>query len=209
MGLGSAVTSAPARIELSGMAIEERIQETSRTCSTRPNPMLCEREDNELHPRPVRSGLISLREQCQEISVAENMTGLFGRGEDAIDHRVAGGDAALFEPEDHVGAPTHWPDLNHLLKTEKMRRHSAINRVGQQRVALAVRFDDRRSMHAGSGAEGVPSDDRIIRRDDRARGPSHRLAVFLQPREVAVNQSQKAEIDQQKFHGSVAYTLTK
>ena len=90
--------------------------------------------------------------------------------EDAIDEGVVGWHFVALEPEEHVGLAAHGADFDHLFESEKMRRHSAIDGVGERLVSFVKGFDDRGCVDAGCRAKSISADDWIIRRNDRMRG---------------------------------------
>ena len=73
------------------------------------------------------------------------------------------------------------------------------------RCRIAVEgFDDGGGVDAGGGAERVVADDRIVRRDGGVRGDGDFFAIFLEAREIAIDQAHQAEIDEHQFHRRVA-----
>ena len=60
-----------------------------------------------------------------------------------------------------------------------MGRHAGINAIGQQYVVFLVRLDDRCCMDAGTGAEGILTDDRVVLGDRNSSRLRHRLAIIL------------------------------
>src|SRR5271156_4858152 len=66
-------------------------------------------------------------EQCEDFFFGEDALGLFGDVENAINQFVRRGDAAFFQPENHVGAAAERANFNHLLEAEEMRGHAAVN----------------------------------------------------------------------------------
>jgi len=57
---------------------------------------------------------------------------------------------------------------------------------------------------ARGGTEGVVAYHRVVRRDRRSGGFGHFLAVFLEAREVLVNEPHQAKVDEHEFHGGVS-----
>jgi len=148
-----------------------------------------------------------LRTQGLEFGVGEDASGLFCGVEDAIDERVAGGDAVALEPKQHIGFATHGTDFNDLVETEEAAGDAAVDDVSQAGIFAVEGFDDGGGVNSRGGAEGVTSDHRIVWWDGGVRGSGDFFAIFLEAREVAIDQAQQAEIDEHEFHGCVADTL--
>src|SRR6266446_3932451 len=82
------------------------------------------------------------------------------------------------------------------LAASKMRVTAAVNGVGEFEIILSKRFDERGGVDARCGAEGVMTDDRIIRRNHGVRGRGDLLAVFLEAGEILLNKAHEAKIDE-------------
>src|ERR1700722_668226 len=141
-----------------------------------------------------------------DFGVGQDSGGLFGGGQDAIHFVFVGGDFVAFEPEHHVGFPAHRADFDDLVEAEEMGGDATVDDVGQGWVAVKG-FDDGRGVDAGRGAEGVVADDRIIRRDRGVRRDGDFFAIFLEAREIAIDQAHQAQVDEHEFHRRVADTL--
>ncbi len=102
------------------------------------------------------------------------------RCEDAVDQFLVLRNAVAFQPELHIRLAAHGADLDHLLHAEEVRGHAGVDAVGQHLVVLAIGLDDGSRMNAGSGAEGVVADHRIVLRNRHPRRLRHRVAIFLQ-----------------------------
>src|SRR5205814_8137562 len=72
------------------------------------------------------------------------------------------GDLVAGEPVLDVGETAHRADLDLLLLAELFRRYAAVDPVGEPTIALALRLDDGRGVHAGGGAEGIRAGNRIV-----------------------------------------------
>ena len=125
--------------------------------------------------------------ECGDFGVGQDTSRLFGGIEDAIDERFLGWNLVALEPEKDVGLAAHGADFDHLIESEEMRRHTAIDGIGERLVAFVKGFDDRGGVDAGGGAESIATDDGIVRRDRGMRVLGDLLAVFLEPREVLVD----------------------
>src|SRR6267142_1603988 len=119
---------------------------------------------------------------------------LLGGVEDAGDEGVIGGDAVALEPEEDVGFAAHGADLDYLVEPEEMGRNSAVDGVGEGGVLFVIGLDDGGGVDAGGGAEGVAADYRIVGRDGGVRSFGDLFAIFLQAREILVEETQQAEI---------------
>src|SRR6266436_6146600 len=122
----------------------------------------------------------SLGAESEDFSIGKNAGRLLGGIEDASDQRVVRRDMMLLQPEQHIGLAAQRADLNHLVEAEKMRRHAAIDGIGEFEIILAKSFDERGGVHASGGAEGVMADDWIVRRNGCMRGTGNFFAILLQ-----------------------------
>ncbi len=77
-----------------------------------------------------------------------------------------------------------------------MGRDTAVDRVGEGGGFFVIGLDDGGGVDARGGAEGVAADDGIIWRDRGVRCLRDFLAIFLEAREVLVEQAHQAEIDE-------------
>ena len=103
----------------------------------------------------MRSMACGLGAQRLHFAFGEHARRLFCGIEDAVDERVAGRDAVALQPEEHVGLAAHGTDFDDLLKPEEMRRHTAVDGIGECRVFFVIGLDDRGGVDAGGGAEGI------------------------------------------------------
>lgn len=154
----------------------------------------------------ARGGSIAcrLRAKGLDFAVGQDARGLLSGVEDACDEGVVGGNSVALEPEEDIGLPAHRPDLDDLVEAEQMRRDAAVDDIGEARIFAVKGLDDSGGVHAGGSAEGVAADDRVVWRDGGARGFGDFVAIFLDAREVAIEQAHEAEIDEHKFHRRVS-----
>src|SRR5579885_3122339 len=133
-----------------------------------------------------RSGSFGSCER-EDFGVRENAGGLLGGVEDAIHGGLVRRKVMTLEPKEDIGFAAHWADLDDLIEAEEMRRHAGIDDIRERLITFAEGFDDGGSVNACSRAESVPADDRVVRRNGRARGLGDLFAIFLEAGEIAVN----------------------
>ena len=130
-----------------------------------------------------------------------------GRGEDAIDDLVGGGQAAAFQPEDHVRPSRHRPDLDLLLPPDQARRHGSVDRVHQRPIAHPKRLHDRRGVDPRRRAERIGAQHRVVRGNPHVACLRHRLDVGRQAGEIVVAVPHHHEVDHQQIDRRVAAAL--
>ena len=142
-----------------------------------------------------------------DFGVGEDARGSFGGVEDSVDGGFVGGLAVFFEPEENIGFAAHGADFDDLVEAEEVRGYAGIDNVGEFLVAFAEGFDDGGGVDAGGGAEGIVADDGIVGGNCCARGGGNFFAIFLEAREIAIDQAKEPEIYEHEFHRRVAHAF--
>src|ERR1700721_411702 len=69
-------------------------------------------------------------DESDDLVFGENAFRFFGCVKNSIHKLIGRGNAAFFEPVDHVGGSAQWADLDDLLEAEMVRRNAAVNQFG-------------------------------------------------------------------------------
>src|SRR3954451_15474155 len=119
--------------------------------------------------------------------------------------------AAFPQPIVNVRLPAHGTNFDNLLESKIMRGNARINIVGQFKVVLVERLDNRGGMNTGRGAIGVVTDDGVIARNRNTSGNRDLLAIFLEAREILLVprlDAHQTQVHEHLVHLGIPDTLT-
>ena len=154
-------------------------------------------------------GQLVLANHGHDLVVREDLAPALRLREDGVDERLRRLDPLLFEPMVHVRRPRHVPDADLLLPPEHARRHARVDAVREPRVALRLRLNNGRRVHAGCRTERVAPHERVVDR----HVPTERLrrcrAVLDEVRQVLMlEHPQELQVQQDELHRRVADAFT-
>ena len=126
-------------------------------------------------------------DEAHHLVVREHPIRLLCRREHGLNKLLLRRDSTLLEPELHIGQARLVTDLDLLASTEPGGWHPGVDPIGEPLIALGLRLDDGRRMHARARTERIIAEEIFLGPDQLAIRTFISAATILRQRTLPNN----------------------